>query len=73
MDAIIDDGRVAIEFKNCEEVQSKHTKGLRTFSEDFPDARLVIVSLDRHPRQLNGIEVLPTTEFLCRMWQGYIF
>lgn len=73
VDAIIGDGRVAIEFKSCEEVQSKHTKGLRAFSEDFPDARLIIVSLDRHPRQLNGIEVLPATEFLRRMWQGDLF
>jgi len=46
---------------------------LRAFSEDFPDARLIIVSLDRHPRLLNGIEVLPATEFLRRMWQGDIF
>ena len=73
VDAIIGDGRVAIEFKSCEEVQSKHTKGLRAFSEDFPDARLIIVSLDRHPRLLNGIEVLPATEFLRMMWQGDLF
>lgn len=73
VDAIVGDGRVAIEFKSCEEVHSKHTKGLRAFSEDFPDARLIIVSLDRHPRLLNGIEVLPATEFLRRMWQGDIF
>lgn len=73
VDAIIGEGRVAIEFKSCEEVQSKHTKGLRAFREDFPEARLIIVSLDRHPRQLNGIEVLPATEFLRRMWQGEIF
>ena len=73
VDAIIGDGRVAIEFKSCEEVQSKHTKGLRAFSEDFPDAKLIIVSLDRHRRLLNGIEVLPAIEFLHMMWQGEIF
>ncbi|MBQ8520555.1 MAG: hypothetical protein IJ456_04110 [Bacteroides sp.] len=65
--------QVAIEFKSCEEVQSKHTKGLRAFSEEFPEARLIIVSLDRSPRLLNGIEVLPATEFQRRMWQGEIF
>ena len=73
VDAIIGDGRVAIEFKSCEEVQSKHTKGLRAFSEDFTDAKLIIVSLDRHRRLLNGIEVLPAIEFLHMMWQGEIF
>lgn len=73
VDAIIGDGRVAIEFKSCDEVQSKHTKGLRAFCEDFPEARLVIVSLDRHPRVLNGIEVIPAMDFLCRMWKGEFF
>ena len=29
--------------------------------------------LDRHPRLLNGIEVLQATEFLRRMWQGDLF
>ena len=73
VDAIIGDGRIAIEFKSCEEVQPKHTKGLRAFSEDFSEARLIIVSLDRNPRLLNGIEVLPATEFLHMMWQGEFF
>lgn len=73
VDAIIGNGRVAIEFKSCDEVQSKHTKGLRAFSEEFPDARLIIVSLDRHPRTLNGIEIMPATDFLHHMWNGELF
>lgn len=73
VDAVIGNGRVAIEFKSCDEVQSKHTKGLKAFSEDFPEARLIIVSLDRNRRTLNGIEVLPATDFLRMMWKGEIF
>ncbi len=73
VDAVIGNGRVAIEFKTCDEVQSKHTKGLKAFSEDFPEARRIIVSLDRNPRMLNGIEVLPATDFLRMMWNGEIF
>ena len=73
VDAIIGDARVAIEFKSSEEVQSKHTKGLKAFEEDFPDARKIIVSLDCNKRILNGIEVIPALEFLQMLWNGDIF
>ena len=72
VDAIIGDARVAIEFKSSEEVQSKHTKGLKAFEEDFPDAKKIIVSLDRNKRILNGIEVIPAMEFLQMLWSGNI-
>ena len=72
VDAIIGDARVAIEFKSSEEVQSKHTKGLKAFEEDFPDAKKIIVSLDRNKRILNGIEVIPAMEFLKMLWSGNI-
>ncbi len=72
VDAIIGDARVAIEFKSSEEVQSKHTKGLKAFEEDFPDARKIIVSLDFNKRILNGIEVIPALEFLQMLWNGDI-
>ena len=73
VDAIIGDGSVAIEFKSCDEVQSKHTKGLRAFKEDFPEARLIIVSLDRNYRKLNDIDVFPDIDFLRMMWSGGVF
>lgn len=72
VDAIIGYARVAIEFKSSEEVQSKHTKGLKAFEEDFPDARKIIVSLDCNKRILNGIEVIPALEFLQMLWNGVI-
>ena len=72
VDAIIGDGRVAIEFKATSEVQSRHTRGLKAFSEERPEARLIIVSLDKYRRKLNGVNVLPATEFLADLWQGQI-
>jgi len=72
VDAIIGDGRVAIEFKATAEVQSRHTRGLKAFSEERPEARLIIVSLDKYRRKLNGVDVLPATEFLTDLWQGRI-
>ena len=70
VDAVIGNGRVAIEFKSSDEVQSKHTKGLKAFSEECPDSRLIIVSMDANPRLLNNVEVLPATEFLKQLWEG---
>ena len=72
VDAIIGDGRVAIEFKSSEEVQSKHTKGLKAFSEEYADARLIVVSMDVNPRMLNGVEILPAMDFLNLLWEGKI-
>ena len=44
--AVIGDARVAIEVKSAEEVLLRHLKGLKTFGEEYPQSRLIIVSLD---------------------------
>lgn len=72
VDTIIGEGRIAIELKSAEEVQSKHVKGLKAFSEDFPDSRLIIVSLDKNKRIMNGIEIIPAIEFLSDLWSDRI-
>lgn len=72
VDAIIGEGRIAIELKSSEEIQSRHTKGLKAFEEEFPNARKIIVSLDKNRRTLNGIEIIPATEFLKMMWNNEI-
>jgi len=73
VDAVIGNARVAIEIKSTEEVQSYHTKGLKAFSEEFPDCRLIIVSMDKYPRRMNGIDVLPVQNFLKILWGGEVF
>lgn len=72
VDAVIGEGRIAIEFKSAEEVQSKHTKGLKAFSEEYANARLIVVSMDANPRMLNGVEILPAMDFLKLLWEGKI-
>jgi len=73
VDAIIGAGRVAIEIKATEEIQSRHTKGLKAFREDFPDCRLIAVSFDARPRITNDVEVYPATDFLRKLWKNEIF
>ena len=72
VDCIIGNGRIAIEIKSCNEVKSRHTKGLKAFQEDFPQARLIVVSLDKYKRTMGDIEVFPATEFLSELWNGKI-
>ena len=73
VDAVLGDADVAIEFKSCQEVQSRHLKGLKAFSEEHPDARLIIVSLDVAPRLFNGVEIMPAHYFLQELWAGKVF
>ena len=73
VDAILGAAKVAIEIKSTDEVQSKHTKGIKAFMEDFPNARPIIVSRDKNPRILNGIEVVPIMDFLKMLWAGEIY
>ena len=72
VDCIIGNGRLAIEIKSCNEVKSRHTKGLKAFQEDFPQARLIVVSLDKYKRTMGDIEIFPATEFLSELWEGRI-
>ena len=72
VDAVIGNGRVAIEIKSSEEVKSRHTRGLKAFSEDFPNAKLFIVSLDKYRRKLNGIDIIPVMDFLKDLWKGLV-
>ncbi|MDF1571807.1 MAG: hypothetical protein P1P82_09350 [Bacteroidales bacterium] len=72
VDAIIGEGRIAIEIKSVEEIKSRHLKGLKGFLEDYPKARAIVVSLDQHPRILNGIEILPAKQFLKLLWNKEI-
>lgn len=73
VDAIIGNAQIAIEIKSSEEVQSNHTKGLKAFSEEFPDARLVIVSMDKYPRRMNNVEIYPALQFLSMLWNTDFF
>jgi predicted AAA+ superfamily ATPase len=72
VDAVIGAGRIAIEIKSTEEIQSRHLKGLKAFQEEFPDCRLIAVSFDLRPRISNGVEVYPATDFLKKLWNHEI-
>lgn len=72
VDVIVGEGRVAIEIKSVDEVKSRHIHGLKAFSEEYQDARLIIVSFDKYKRKMNDVEVFPVLEFLSDLWKGLI-
>lgn len=72
VDIIYGDAEVAIEVKSSTEVQSRHLKGLKAFSEEHPAARTIIVSLNTAYRKMNQVEVWPVTQFLNALWNGDI-
>ena len=69
VDAVLGDGRVAIEIKSVEEVLPRHLKGLKTFADEYPKSRRIIVSLDVINRVTDGIECLHVTDFFKHLWE----
>lgn len=72
VDAVLGDAEVGIEIKSCQEVQTRHLRGLKAFKEEHTEARLIVVSLDPKPRILNGVEIMPASYFLEQLWKGNI-
>ena len=73
VDVVIGDAKVAIEIKSTEHVETKHKKGLKAFSEEHPDCRLILVSLDPITRKSGDKDLIYVLDFLKMLWTGEIF
>lgn len=69
VDVVIGDARVAIEIKSVEEVLPRHLKGLKAFASDYPDSRLLIVSLDPINRKMGDVECVYILDFFKKLWK----
>lgn len=72
VDFILGDHEIAIEIKATDNVQPRHLKGLNAFSQEYTTGKLIIVSNDPYPRQINNILVLPWSIFIEKLWAGEI-
>ena len=54
-------------------MRSDDTKGLKAFSEEYPQARLILVAMEPRARMLNNVEVYPIMDFLKKLWGHKIF
>jgi predicted AAA+ superfamily ATPase len=71
-DFILGEAQVAVEVKSTDLVDERHWRGLKAFEEEYPGARLIVVSQDAEPRRIGNVEVLPWRHFLQVLWSGGI-
>ena len=72
VDFILGENDVAVETKSTSQVNPRHLRGLKSFSEEYKVKKLIIVSTDPYPRQIENITVLPWQDFLNMLWGGEI-
>lgn len=72
IDFVLGGGEVALEIKGVEEAAPQHLRGLQAFSEEFHPKHSLLISLDKRPRQVGNIQILPWENFLRRLWAGEI-
>jgi predicted AAA+ superfamily ATPase len=59
------DAFTAIEVTSASRVRPKDLSGLRSFGEDYPEAKRVLLYLGKDRLKLEGILVIPVEEYLC--------
>ncbi|EFK96967.1 AAA+ superfamily protein [sediment metagenome] len=69
VDFIIGDN-VGIEVKGTSTIDNNDLKGLHMLQEEIPLKHKVVVSLDKIPRKIGDIEILPWNIFLTRLWNN---
>jgi predicted AAA+ superfamily ATPase len=72
VDFILGNHEVAIEVKGSKNINSSHLKGLKAFMEEYPVKKALVVCNESLPRIVDGIEILPYSVFLERLWAGKI-
>lgn len=72
VDAVLGDAEVAIEIKSATQVRTTHLRGLKAFGQEYPSAKLIVVSNDSAPRIMDGVAILPVKTFLQQLWADQI-
>ena len=69
VDLIIDD-KVAVEIKAKASTSADDLKGLNAIAEEYTFQRLICVTLEKRPRKVGVIEIMPYQNFLRALWDG---
>ena len=70
VDFILGENEVAVEIKSTDNVQVRHLKGLKAFSEEYDVKHKIVVSNDPYPRLIGDIRILPWQTFIKMLWAG---
>ena len=60
---------LAVEVKATRHVSARDLRGLRALREEGLFTHYVLVSMEPRPRLVDGVRILPWTEFLDRLWR----
>ncbi len=60
--------KFSVEIKSTEEVRSANIRNLRTFADEYPGSRRILVSLDRFSRNIGEVECLYVYDFFHMLW-----
>lgn len=63
-------GYIAIEVKGGGAIGSGDLRGLKALREESPDLKPIVVCTEDVPRIVGGIDILPVSLFLERLWTG---
>jgi len=73
VDFVLGDHEVAIEVKSTQAIQSRHLKGLKTFSDEYTVKKKIVISTDPIARIVDeNILLMPWNYFLEKLWRGEI-
>lgn len=72
VDFILGDRQVALEVKGVPEVQVHHLRSVSAFREEYHPKQTIIVSLDKRPRMIHNVKIMPWQTFLEELWSGSI-
>jgi len=72
IDFILGDREIALEIKGISEVYAQHLRSMDAFREEYKPKKMIVVSLDAKPRNVNGIMIMPWKTFLGDLWAGSI-
>ena len=64
------DSKTAIEIKATKTVSAQDLKGLKMLKEEGHLQKYVLVCMEKEPRSVDGIEILPVDIFLKKLWSG---
>ncbi len=70
VDFVLGELETAIEAKGGARVHAGDLRGLLSLRESHRVKRAIVVSLEKEPRKVAGVEVLPWRVFLDRLWGG---
>ncbi|MBU4484690.1 AAA family ATPase [bacterium] len=72
VDLIIGDLDLAVEFKATDNIKSQHLKGLKALTEEHVVKKAILVCLEKEPRKVGNILILPWKMFCQNLWAGQL-